>query len=162
MCLQRDAARRGAPEACRSAKKSMKLALIILFVAFATISQAGNIAHTTIDTEHLSVELPSGWGFTVIPSDTNGWTYTLFDGTNEVLTASVWLGTEFLDCFCAPLDKYRIIKHDNQVVRTIRLTDNTRTLKIAGSKYSLDIHATHINYDKRIIDRMMSSIRMKE
>lgn len=94
------------------------------------------------------------------PPNTNRWTYVFLDKTNEVFKADVWEGTGFIDCFCAPWSNYRTIKREQEEVRTIR-NGQTRTLKIAGFDYSLDIHAAPDSYDERLIDRVLESIRMK-
>ncbi len=112
-------------------------------------------------TSHFTVWLPDQWQVKLSSRDTNGWTYAFLDGTNQVFEAFVWQGTSFRKCFCAPWDKYSVSKRDHEEIRTFRLGDCDRTFKIAGESYSLDIHASCKGYDKRQIDRILASIRMK-
>ena len=113
-----------------------------------------------VDTDHFTVQVPAQWTVMPPPQNTNRWTYVFLDGTNEVFKADVWEGTGFIDCFCAPWSNYRIIKREYEEVRTIRI-GQSRTLKIAGLDYSLDIHASPDVYDEMLIDRILASIRVK-
>jgi hypothetical protein len=140
----------------------MRTRLKLMIVMAASLAFAGvRSAVKTVDTVHFTVRVPGAWQVALSSHDTNGWTYAFRDGTNQVFEASIWQGTGFLDCFCAPWDEYKVIEREHEEVRTIRLDDHARTLKIAGEKYSLDIHASHKGYDKRYVDGVLASIRMK-
>lgn len=142
--------------------REMKSILPFMIVMVASVAYGGeNGAAKPVDTDYFSVQVPASWQVTLTSHGTNGWTYSFLDGTNQVFEASIWRGTSFLECFCAPWDKYKLIKRDHEKVRTIRLGDHIRTLKIAGETYSMDIHASHRGYDKQLIDGVLASIRMK-
>ena len=133
----------------------------ILITFTATLAMGGDepLLHA-VETDQFSVQVPVHWKINSLTESTNRWTYVFLDKTNEVFKADVWEGTGFIDCFCAPWSNYRIIKREQEEVRTIR-NGQTRTLKIAGFDYSLDIHAAPDAYDERLIDRVLASIRMK-
>jgi hypothetical protein len=133
--------------------------ILITFTATLTMGGDASPLHA-VDTDHFTVQVPTQWKVMPPPHSTNRWTYVFLDGTNEVFKADVWEGTSFIDCFCAPWSNYRIIKREHEEVRTVRI-ERSRTLKIAGLDYSLDIHASPDAYDERLIDRILASIRMK-
>lgn len=114
----------------------------------------------SISNNHFSVSIPQSWSVELLSEGDNSWSYTFLDGTNCVFQAAVWQATSFLDCFCAPWNKYTTIKRKNEEVRTIRLSDECRTVKIAGKKFSIDIHTNHKGYDKQLMDEVLDSIRM--
>jgi hypothetical protein len=135
---------------------------VYAFIIFATTLACGSETppFLAVATEHFFVNVPTQWQVKLVAQNTNSWTYAFLDGTNSVFTADVWKGTDFADCFCAPWSNYTIIKRPHEEVRTIRM-EHTRTLKIAGECYSLDIHASPKNYDDGLIDRILVSINMK-
>jgi len=138
----------------------MKIAWILITFS-ATLTMGGDVSPLhAVEADHFSVQMPVQWKINSLPQSTNRWTYVFLDGTNEIFRADVWEGTGFIECFCAPWSEYRIIKREHEEVRTVRI-DRSRTLKIAGLDYSLDIHASPDAYDKRLIDRVLASIRMK-
>lgn len=138
----------------------MKIAGILVMFA-ATLTMGGDVSPLyVVETDHFTVQVPAQWKVMPPPQNTNQWIYVFLDGTNEVFKADVWEGTGFIECFCAPWSEYRFIKREHEEVRTIRI-GQSRTLKIAGLDYSLDIHASPDAYDERLIDRVLASIRMK-
>jgi len=139
----------------------MKTIMSILACMIIHHAYAGDIAPTmSATTTHFTVVLPSDWSVNTVTNELKRWKYGFFNGTNLVFQAEVWTGTEFLECFCAPWDKYEVIKRTNEEARVLRLDDKTRTLKIAGQRYSLDIHATFKGYSPDVIDNILTSIRM--
>jgi len=131
-------------------------------VLLATTLACGSEMHSSlsVDTDHFTGKVPARWQVKLVAQSTNRWTYAFQDGTNDVFKADVWQGTRFVECFCARWSEYRVIKREHEEVRTFRM-DHSRTLKIAGESYSLDIHASAEGYDDELIDRILASISMK-
>ena len=138
----------------------MKIVWTLIVLATSLACGGETSLFYAIDTDHFTVKAPTGWQVKIVTQDTNRWTYALLDGTNQVFKADVWKGTGFIDCFCAPWRDYRIVKKEHEEVRTIRI-GHSRTLKIAGECYSLDIHASPEVYADGLIDRILASISMK-
>jgi hypothetical protein len=139
----------------------MKVFTRLLLIAAPELATAADApTWTTLTNEHFSISIPASWTIRQTADRTNAWKYATSTGTNLIFEVSVWRGTGFQKCFCAPWDRYTVIRRMDEEVRAIRIRD-TRTLKIAGRHYSLDIHASDGTQDSSLIDRVLASVRMK-
>lgn len=68
----------------------------------------------------------------------------------------------FIQCFCAPWEKYKHYEQDGIKYADLTMTigrSEIRTLKAVGRKYGTDVHLDYKSFDHELLDRIIESIR---
>jgi hypothetical protein len=118
------------------------------------------------DTAYFSILLPTNWTIAECAPEEgeDGVSFDVKDSEGtEVFNVSVATDEpRFIQCFCAPWEKYK--KYEKDGIKYADLTfdiglKSVRTMKAVGAKYGTDVHLAYENYDHKLLDKIVESIR---
>lgn len=121
---------------------------------------------TIKETAYFTIMLPTNWTIeeqATEEGDTDASFEVQDPEGNEVFVVTVATDEpRFIQCFCAPWEYYK--KYDKDGIKYADLTMNVgrasvRTLKAVGAKYGTDVHLDYENYDRKLLDSVVESIR---
>lgn len=87
------------------------------------------------------------------------WRYLLINGKQVEIEITVKRGgPEFIDCFCAPKDKYQLTKKNGVKIWTISMADGRiHTRKMATGAMRMDIHQRMPEHNAELITHVINS-----